>query len=329
MLKDTIDVSGEKLLPPFRYSRSEFNEEIQPLLRLSKTAQTWGKFISNALSFDVGLEESRLTFCPYEYERGGMASISEHSFSISSDSSLAELGNSIDEVLKYCVAKGGRKLNDLITTKKQSKKTEPINEQDSVPAANFGYKIRWFLIKTIDTEKVAQEFSLQNIRSSDWATGIDKAYQNSVFISSPVGEWTFVVGWGLSEFIGGAESIRAKVVELSKVFGEVQYFESHRIPDAYGWIKGIKGQIIRAYFYCGERGDNQLVEGNPTPVEQPYNLVNTFSDESKDSEYLSREDIVFPDEDLVLRVAESWGVDPMSLEERDDIKGQGLLGKIG
>jgi hypothetical protein len=329
ILKDTIAMSGEKLPSPFRYSENEFREEIQLLLGLSKTAKTWGKFISNALNFEVGLDESKLTFCPREYERGGMITLSDMEFTIPVDSNVEILGNSIDEVLKYCIAKGGKKLSNLILTKKELNKPVLVNEQDTVPVVNFGYKIIWFLIKTIDTEKVSKEFSLQNIRKSDWSKGIDKAYQNLVFVSPPVGNWTFVVGWGLSEVVSGAEIAREKVVELSKVFGEVQYFESHRGPDAYGWIKGINGQIIRAYFYCGERGDNQLIEGNPTPFEQPYNLVNTFSEKSKESGYWDREDIVFPDEDFVLQVAGSWGVDPMSLEERDDIKGQGLLGKIG
>jgi hypothetical protein len=328
ILKDTIDMSGEKLPSPFRYNESDFRKNIQLILELSKN-QTWGKFISKALNFDVGLTESWLIFCPREYDRGGMSGIPEHEFSISRDVPLTELGNSIDKVLQYCVAKGGKTLNDLISLKKELTNPEPIDGQDNFLAVNFGYKIRWFAIKSVDVDKVAQEFSLQNIRKTDWATGIEKAYQNLVFISPPVGDWTFVVGWGLSEVVSGTESVRAKVVELSKVLGEVQYFESHRIPDAYGWVKGIDGQIVRAYFYCGERGENSLVEGEPTPVEQPYNLFNTFSEESKKSDYWDRKDIVFPDEDFVLKVAESWSIDPMSLEERDDIHGQGLLGKIG
>jgi hypothetical protein len=323
MLKDILNISGNKLPGPFRYDKKEFQEEIKQILDMTK-AKTWGQFIANTLNFEVGLDENNLFFCPREYERGGMTNISDKEFLIPFNSvALKELGNSIDKVLQYCIAKGGKRLSDMITIENKSNNFESNLEQQSefeLFGVNFGYKIRWFAIKTVDMEKVVKEFSLQKIQKSNWWEGIEKAYEKSVFISPSVEGWTFAVGYGLSEVTSDIEILRNKIIELSKTFGEAQYFESHRGANVYGWVKGIDGKIIRAYI---QRDETKLVEGEPTPVEQPYNLINTLTDDTSQPDYW--DNVVLPDEEFVLKVAESWSIDPMSLETIENIAEYGLL----
>ena len=71
-----------------------------------------------------------------------------------------------------------------------------------------------------------------------------------------------------------------------------------------------------------------MIEGDPTPIESNVNLANTFSEEAKDENYFERTDITFPDEELVMKVAEAWSVNPTTLEGRKDIStGLGLVGR--
>ena len=57
--------------------------------------------------------------------------------------------------------------------------------------------------------------------------------------------------------------------------------------------------------------------------------MNTFSEEANERDYFSREDITWPDEELVMKVAAHWSIDPSGLEERDaDAPALGLLGKM-
>jgi hypothetical protein len=54
-------------------------------------------------------------------------------------------------------------------------------------------------------------------------------------------------------------------------------------------------------------------------------LVNTFSKESKEENYWERQDLITPNEELVIKVAESWSINPTTLSERNDVKGLGLV----
>jgi hypothetical protein len=93
-------------------------------------------------------------------------------------------------------------------------------------------------------------------------------------------------------------------------------------------MKAIGGQIERVYSYSGESGENLAVEGNPTTFESTINLINTISEEAKKENYFERDDIIRPDESLVMKVAKSWSVDPSQLETRKDISPSlGLIGK--
>ena len=114
---------------------------------------------------------------------------------------------------------------------------------------------------------------------------------------------------------------------LSKKFGEVQFFCTHRAVEVHCWVKAVKGRIVRAYSYIRESGRTLLNEGEPTTVEQPYRLIDTNLPEAQDDDYWEREDIITPNEELIMKIAESWSIDPMELENREEISNSALLGE--
>jgi hypothetical protein len=198
---------------------------------------------------------------------------------------------------------------------------------------SFGYKCMWIAVKTNNKEKVAEILGLKETHPENWKKGIEEAYNDKVFITPQIGEWTLVVGYGLAgknskNELDEANSYKDKINKLSKEFGEAQFFATHRVTEYHLWAKSLSGQTVRIYSYVGEKGENILIEGQPTTVENKYKLVNTFSKEAKDEKYFDRNDLVVPDEELVMKIAANWSVDPSTLEGRKDIKpGLGIIGQ--
>ncbi|OYU96912.1 MAG: hypothetical protein CFE21_01090 [Bacteroidetes bacterium B1(2017)] len=215
--------------------------------------------------------------------------------------------------------------------KQQASYLAPTIDQ-TVPdtAISFGYKCIWFAIKTTDKNRIAELLKLENLSECNWQVGIEKAYQGDVFISPPIDNWTFAMGWGLphGDSIKGIGEVKNILQTLSKEFGEAQFFSTHRVSEYHCWMKASNGKVERVYSYLGESGENIVIEGQPTEFEQKLNLVNTFSDEAKGEKYLNKEDIDWPTEQLLMQVAENWSIDPTTLEERKDITPSlGLLGQ--
>jgi hypothetical protein len=193
----------------------------------------------------------------------------------------------------------------------------------------FGYKIMWIAVKTDNQKLVAQTIGLKTTKPSNWKNGIDKAYGDAIFIAPAIDNWTLIVGMGLpsGDSKDSIDQVSDLLNRLSKQFGEAQFFCTHRVVEYHCWIKSINGEIDRIYSYLGERGENIVIKGQPTAIEKKYNLIDTFSEEAKNDDYLDREDIVIPDEQLVMTIAGNWSIDPTLLERRTDIKGFGLINK--
>ena len=210
-------------------------------------------------------------------------------------------------------------------------KSEPkiiLTEQDK--PIDFGYKIVWIAVKTDDKSKLSKKLGLKNSKPSNWKSGIENAYENSVFITPQIGDWTLAVGMGLP-FGDSQESIEKleKILnELSSEFGEAQFFGTHRVVEYHNWMKSVNGKIGRVYSYVGESMENIKVYGKPTEPEIKLNLFNSLSEEAKSDEYYDRDDLDYADEELVMKIAEYWSVNPTKLTERTDIKNElGIIGK--
>ncbi|CAM3812107.1 hypothetical protein FLGE108171_15655 [Flavobacterium gelidilacus] len=213
-----------------------------------------------------------------------------------------------------------------ITAEYKPKSKLILTEKDN--PIDFGYKIVWIAVKTNDKQKLAKILNLKNTKLSNWKSGIENAYENSVYITPQIGEWTLAVGMKL---ISGdsKESIKELEILLNKLsleFGEAQFFGTHRVVEYHNWMKSVNGKTERIYAYIGESGENIKVFGNPSEIEKDLNLFNSFSKEAEDENYWDREDLIFADEDLVMKIAENWSINPTKLTERKDIKNElGLL----
>ena len=192
----------------------------------------------------------------------------------------------------------------------------------------FGYKSLWFAVKTTNKSRLAEIFGLVNSCDCNWTVGIQRAYEGGVFITPSIGDWTLICGNGLLIY---DKNNRQKLLlnQLSAEFGSAQFFATHRVLDYHCWMKAERGKLIRCYQYSGEKGENLEVAGQETDIEKSLHLINTFSVEAKDSNYFEREDILTPDEETVMKIADNWSVDPSTLNLRKDVApGLGLFGVI-
>ena len=210
--------------------------------------------------------------------------------------------------------------------KSESKKI--LTEQDK--PIDFGYKIVWIAVKTDNKAELSKILGLKNSKPSNWKSGIENAYENSVFITPQIGEWTLAVGMGLplGDSQESIEKLEKVLNELSSEFGEAQFFGTHRVVEYHNWMKSVNGKMERIYSYVGESMANIKVYGKPTEPESNLNLFNSLSEEAKSDEYYDREDLDYADEELVMKIAENWSVNPTKLTERTDIKTElGIIGK--
>lgn len=214
-----------------------------------------------------------------------------------------------------------------VTAEYKSKDLEILTNPDE--PIDFGFKMVWIAVKTNNKEKLAEILELKNIQSSNWKSGIDSAYNDGIFITPLIGQWTLVVGTKLaSGQLEDINKLEKKLNKLSSEFGEAQSFGTHRVVEYHHWIKSIDGKITRTYSYIGESGENIKVFGELTEPEIGLNLINTFSKEAEAENYWEREDLDYADEELVMKIAENWSINPTKLTERKDIKKElGLIGK--
>tara|TARA_R110002050_G_scaffold287219_1_gene438283 strand:+ start:80 stop:799 length:720 start_codon:yes stop_codon:yes gene_type:complete len=209
-------------------------------------------------------------------------------------------------------------------------KTESIKIETKIDSPiDFGYKTVWIAVKTDNKQRVAEILKLKNIQPSNWKSGIETAYANGVFITPQIGKWTLAVGMKLVND-GNLENINQLekfLNKLSSEFGEAQSFGTYRVVEYHHWMKSVDGKTKRIYSYIGERGENIKVYGGLTEPENGLNLFNSLSKEAESDEYWEREDLDYADEELVMKIAENWSVNPTKLTERKDIKNE--LGLIG
>lgn len=202
-------------------------------------------------------------------------------------------------------------------------------QTDSV--TDFGYKMVWIAVKTSQKNRLAEIINLKRIRNVNWEVGIETAYDDGIFITPQIGEWTLIVGTGLPNKGDTKENIvelENLLNALSAEFGEAQFFGTHRVVEFHNWMKSTNGKMERIYSYVGESMESIKVFGVPTKAEEGLELFNSLSEDAKNDTYFEREDLTYADEMLVMDIAEKWSINPTKLSERTDIKDElGLAGK--
>ncbi|NUO59295.1 MAG: hypothetical protein HOV71_11325 [Hamadaea sp.] len=183
----------------------------------------------------------------------------------------------------------------------------------------FGYKTSWLAVRGRTVEEVADALELPRRQTLDWATGVDLAYGEGVFVATPVPGWTIAhsrrglpldaYDQGFVEWLSG----------LSLRLGEVQFFASERVVEYHAWALARAGEVLRAYCYVGEQGEIPLFVGDPTADEIRIGKgvlgpVPDSADWSNDEA-----DVWFsttPSEDDVMLMAAAWSFDPSTLDDQ-------------
>jgi hypothetical protein len=216
--------------------------------------------------------------------------------------------------------------------------TEPVSSKlDSTPdkPLGFGYKNAWIAIKADDPEKVAKALKISELRIANWRSGLaiaDDYYLSHVFISPVIKGWVFVIGLALPSSGDSCheEKCLPFLEEIGQTFDAVFFFCTHRIVEYHAWARVDKGKISRAYAYLGERGESIWNIGEKTIEEQNLKFK-FFADEPHEGEgddYWKREDLTFPDEDDVIKIAEAWTLNPLEFEEMRLPISTGFVGHI-
>ena len=230
-------------------------------------------------------------------------------------------------IFTYYGFKSIKKTKSNITSNNSSNDTLDQTIPDS--AIGFGYKNMWIAVKTNDQNKIAELLHLKNIKECNWEFGINKAYEDAIFITPAIDGWTLACGYSLS--IGQStisiNELKTLLESLSMEFGEAQYFCTHRGVDYHCWMQASKGKVNRVYSYLGEQGENIVIEGVATEFEKKFNLVNTLSEEAKEENYFDNTDLFYPDESFVMQIANEWSINPSELDARKDLPlALGLVG---
>jgi hypothetical protein len=105
---------------------------------------------------------------------------------------------------------------------------------------------------------------------------------------------------------------------------------THRVIELHVWGRVLQGNLIRGYAFVGERGQTLWDEGEMTKEEQElrFKFFDERSAQAQTEQYWNREDLAYPDEDCVIRLASKWSLDPTMLDEQFREMGWGLLGQF-
>ncbi len=180
----------------------------------------------------------------------------------------------------------------------------------------FGYKSWWLAIKANNNTEIAS--FIKSLEENAPHKLIFKYPNWSVSLTSPMNGWVFIIGEiPVGDSKESLADLKVILTHLSSQFGEVQFFATHRIVEYHCWAKALNGSILRIYSYLGESGENKCIEGEPSDFEKQYHLLNTFSEEAVEEGYYDREDLVFPDEEFVMKIAENWSLSPAKFTHED------------
>ncbi len=203
--------------------------------------------------------------------------------------------------------------------KSQIASSEAAMTFDDIPDVPipFGYKNQWFAVKTSDSQAVIKDLNLVNVRVSNWRTGLLGAYAGYYFISPPVQGWTLVISLEMPDLNQSEDpGPLTAILKLSATFGEACYFGTHRVVEYHAWAKAVNGNVVRAYGYLGEAGEELINEGKLSREEMEHHLIFTGTDVEVPS---------LPTEEDVLLMAKLWTIDP----QMEDVYAEPATGFIG
>ncbi len=195
----------------------------------------------------------------------------------------------------------------------------------------FGCSMAWLAIRNAEPQDVIETLGLLEATCCNWNSGIGAVYDDRlsathVFVSPPVGGWTFVVGLPLPHPVGRGfvDKCTPLLVDLGGRFTQVQYFFSYPPIDFYAWARVRDRRLVRAFAVT----DEGIVwnKGRTSKEERGLGLklfeLRGVQGRKGDA---GGELILHPTEDHVMRLAHLWSVDPTTLDAITTGSGSGFI----
>lgn len=198
----------------------------------------------------------------------------------------------------------------------------------------FGHEMAWLAIRSTDTSRVAEILSLCDGVKANWNCGIGTVYDKTLgaehlFLSPPVNGWTFLIGLSLPHPVGPGfvDKLTPLMLRLGESFEDVQYFLAYSLIDFFAWGRVRNGRFVRGFAVS----DEGIIwnRGRPTPEERALGLrLFEFRGVRERRGDAGREIVLYPTEEHVLQIARGWGIDPMTLGQRQGEPGNGYVVRV-
>jgi hypothetical protein len=195
-----------------------------------------------------------------------------------------------------------------------------LDTQAMLPVA-LGLRSRWLVVTTYEEEKLVEQLRLNHIKRMMWRATLPYVTRDCVFVTPSIDNRTVVFGLGLPapDSEAHVEQIRQLVKRLSAEFGEAQYFCVEASTGMHCWAKAKNGNLVRLHKM--ESTLPTIDEGVADPVEA--NLQSGYTAKQA----ANAEPNPMLRDELVLEIADSWGIKFRALGNRMDAVGK--LGWIG
>ncbi len=212
---------------------------------------------------------------------------------------------------------------------RRAAKPDPSGVAADLPQ-NFGYKLCWVAVRSDDSQAVAKALELSGVKASAWQEGIQSAYESSVFVTPSLQNWVLAAGIPFAPQEHIAESVTSRVESLSRSFGEAQYFCTHRVVEFHVWARAVDGRLVRGFAYIGDQRETPWNEGGQSTEEEDLGLefFDADSPEASKPGYWDKNDLKYPNEGDVMRLAGAWSINPATIEETFREPSLGLIGKL-
>jgi len=171
----------------------------------------------------------------------------------------------------------------------------------------FGGKQAWLAVRDGDPVTLLAALGLRDLGDASWRDGVDLAYLTDDRLAvTPLLPGARDTRWILAT---GRHLLTAPVdiTELSgELHTEVQFFATHRVTELHRWQRAADGVLIRSFGYVGQTGEVTSWRGDPDPAERDAGLPGAFEEGTT----------VLVAEQDVLKLANSWSIDPTTLTGR-------------
>ena len=195
------------------------------------------------------------------------------------------------------------------------------------------YKGSWYAHLCDDTENTLRHLGASVIKRANWKSGTAISWLKDspwTFVPPAINGWVVVVG---EEFIptfheASMDRWRAQFAALSKHFGEVQFFASHRVSGSVQHAKAVNGEIVRIF----DRQDGHVKEwGAPTDTEIAAGYDRWQANKDEQHHMWSPGDPAgawYGGEELPFLIADEWTVDPGKYDKMGLPSSVGYLVKL-